>query len=461
MESTNLGYVAVDALILLVAFLSAFAVITIAGELHLVPALRLLFPSNLAWWCLYSGICILWFDSLGFYRPGLPVSTQQELTNITVVFVCVTLELVAVIYLSDVRGISMRVLVLGTLLNIGLFSAVRTLRRRHVQAGLVNGKVGRNALIIGTGDLGCDVAQYLDHNQQLGYRVTGFLSDEASHDGRILGRLADLETICRTAFVDEIFIATTLPTEFAREVFALARTERIDVTLVPDFSLWASGWMSVDRLGRLPTVSVHRETVPGGALFVKRVLDIIGSALGLLFLSPLFALLALLIKLDSSGSVFYCSKRVGRKGREFPFYKFRTMVSNADELKNELRHLNKRQGAFFKVENDPRITRVGRVLRRFSLDELPQLYNVLTGDMSLVGPRPHPIDDYRQYKTEHLRRLDVVPGITGLWQVTARRDPSFELNMALDMEYINNWSLWLDIKILARTIPAVFEGDGE
>jgi lipopolysaccharide/colanic/teichoic acid biosynthesis glycosyltransferase len=138
----------------------------------------------------------------------------------------------------------------------------------------------------------------------------------------------------------------------------------------------------------------------------------------------------------------------------------RTMVTNADELKDSLRHQNERQGPFFKITDDPRITRSGRILRKYSLDELPQLWNVFKGDMSLVGPRPHPIDDFERYNLEHLRRLDVKPGLTGLWQVTARRDPSFETNLALDIDYIENWSLGLDVRILLRTFPEVLRATG-
>jgi lipopolysaccharide/colanic/teichoic acid biosynthesis glycosyltransferase len=136
------------------------------------------------------------------------------------------------------------------------------------------------------------------------------------------------------------------------------------------------------------------------------------------------------------------------------------MTSNADELKDSLRHRNERNGPFFKISDDPRITRLGKFLRRYSFDELPQLWNVLKGDMSLVGPRPHPLDDFEQYSLDHLCRLDAKPGITGLWQVMARNDPSFETNMQLDLEYIENWNLWLDLKILGKTIPAVFQGAG-
>jgi lipopolysaccharide/colanic/teichoic acid biosynthesis glycosyltransferase len=134
------------------------------------------------------------------------------------------------------------------------------------------------------------------------------------------------------------------------------------------------------------------------------------------------------------------------------------MVADADALKDNLRHMNERTGPFFKISNDPRVTRLGQLLRRTSLDELPQFFNVLLGDMSLVGPRPHPLDDFNKYSLRDLRRLDVTPGITGLWQVTCRRDPSFERNLLLDINYIENWSLWLDLKIMLRTIPALLNG---
>jgi lipopolysaccharide/colanic/teichoic acid biosynthesis glycosyltransferase len=172
------------------------------------------------------------------------------------------------------------------------------------------------------------------------------------------------------------------------------------------------------------------------------------------------ATIALMIKVASPGQVLYLAKRVGLKGRRFICYKFRTMVSDADRLKDGLRAGNERLGPCFKIAADPRITRVGQFLRRYSLDELPQLWNVLRGEMSMVGPRPHPLDDFQHYRLEHLRRLDVTPGITGLWQVTARRDPSFQRNMALDLEYIERWSLRMDLWILWKTMFVVLQGNG-
>jgi lipopolysaccharide/colanic/teichoic acid biosynthesis glycosyltransferase len=197
------------------------------------------------------------------------------------------------------------------------------------------------------------------------------------------------------------------------------------------------------------------------ALALKRIIDLVGASLALIFFSPLLVLIALLIRIDSSGPVFYSAHRVGKKGRLFRCHKFRTMVSNADELKNALRQNNERSGPCFKIAGDPRITRLGRHLRRYSLDELPQLWNVVKGEMSLVGPRPHPLDDVAAYATEHRVRLNVTPGITGLWQVTARRDPSFERVMELDREYIRTWSLGLDLRILLRTVQTVMHGSGE
>src|SRR5258708_9530990 len=176
--------------------------------------------------------------------------------------------------------------------------------------------------------------------------------------------------------------------------------------------------------------------------------------------APALLAIALAVRMDSEGMIFYKAERIGRKGRAFPCYKFRTMVHNADQLKAELEHMNERDGVLFKIANDPRITGVGRVLRKYSLDELPQFYNVLRGDMSLVGPRPPVASEVEQYDLAHLRRLDVLPGITGLWQVEARQDPSFDSYISLDTAYVENWSLWLDLKILARTVGVVVSGTG-
>ena len=206
---------------------------------------------------------------------------------------------------------------------------------------------------------------------------------------------------------------------------------------------------------------LRTEPIAGVGRFLKRVMDIFVSSLALLFLWPLMFAIGIAIKLGSRGPAIYRSLRLGKCGREFDCYKFRTMIVGSDGLKEDLRELNQRRGPFFKIADDPRVTRFGRFLRKYSLDELPQFWNVLTGDMSLVGPRPHPVEDCAQYTSADCRRLDVKPGITGLWQVVARSNPSFEICMMLDLAYIKKWSVLGDCRIMLRTIPAVLAGDGQ
>lgn len=193
----------------------------------------------------------------------------------------------------------------------------------------------------------------------------------------------------------------------------------------------------------------------------KRGFDICFSMLALVFICPVLLLIAIIVKLDSEGPVLYVSERIGRNGRRFRFLKFRTMVKDADSLRGALLHLNERRGNLFKISKDPRVTRMGRILRRYSLDELPQFFSVLTGHMSVVGPRPCLTSEYARYTKEQRRRVEAVPGITGLWQVMARKNPSAEAYFALDAYYVENWSLWLDIKILLKTVAVVFSGTGQ
>jgi exopolysaccharide biosynthesis polyprenyl glycosylphosphotransferase len=196
-------------------------------------------------------------------------------------------------------------------------------------------------------------------------------------------------------------------------------------------------------------------------LLLKRMLDVVGSLALLILLAPLFLVVAVLIKLTSPGPVFFAQQRVGLNKRHFTMFKFRTMVPTAEAVQESLLHLNEMTGPVFKIKNDPRITPLGRVLRRTSIDELPQLFNVLKGDMSLVGPRAMSVRDYQFFSEDwQRRRFSVPPGITCLWQIQGRNSVPFEQWMVLDMEYIDGWSLWLDLKILALTIPAVFRGSG-
>jgi exopolysaccharide biosynthesis polyprenyl glycosylphosphotransferase len=318
----------------------------------------------------------------------------------------------------------------------------------------------RNVLIVGAGGLGHRLASYLEKHPEMGRSVCGFLDDRKLAGKGVMGRTSDLAELARTAFVDEVILAAPHDRDLALRVLRAARQLRLDVKIAPDL-FGCEPMRETERIGDMPLISLHEERLPVVGLFLKRVLDMAGAGVALMLLAPALAVIAILVRLDSPGPVLYAALRAGRKGRAFRCYKFRTMVRDADGLKEKLRARNQKQGPFFKITDDPRITRVGRVLRRYSLDELPQLWNVLRGEMSLVGPRPHPLDDFSEYAIEHLPRLDVVPGMTGLWQVTARRNPSFQAGMKLDIEYILGWSLGMDFRILLKTAAVVLRGSGE
>lgn len=346
------------------------------------------------------------------------------------------------------------------LLSFGTLSAWRWCKKERESAARDGGDT-RNVLIVGSGKVGRQVASYVEHHPGSERIVRGFLDDEGPLGEGVIGRIADLARIARREFVDEVILAAPRNGETTRWVVEEARRLRLDVEIVPDLCGCSPAESPVERIGEAPVICLHAERLPSAGLVMKRLVDVAGAGSALIFLAPLFAVIAVLVRLDSPGAVFYCAPRAGRKGRLFRCYKFRTMVSNADQLKDALRQNNERSGPFFKMTGDPRVTRFGRILRRYSLDELPQLWNVVRGEMSLVGPRPHPLDDVAGYEIEHLGRLDVTPGITGLWQVTARRDPSFHRGMELDREYIRRWSLTLDLQILLRTFRAVLCGDGQ
>ena len=318
----------------------------------------------------------------------------------------------------------------------------------------------RRVLLVGAGPIARSIARVLRNDPLRRIVVRGFVDDELPLSPDVLGRVADLDWLARGEFIDEIILALPGQPVKTRQAAELAFRNHLDIRAVPDLPPGPWPEASVDYVGEVPIVTLHREPVPTAGLFLKRLIDLSGAAAGLLFTAPVMTLIAFLIRLESPGPVIYAAERTGAKGRRFCCYKFRSMVANADHLKDDLRTQNQREGPIFKIVDDPRITRVGRLIRRYSLDELPQLWNVLRGDMSLVGPRPHPVDEVHRYELHHYRRLDVKPGLTGLWQITARHSPSFELNMHLDLTYIENWSLNLDLHILLSTIRVLFSPEG-
>jgi exopolysaccharide biosynthesis polyprenyl glycosylphosphotransferase len=318
----------------------------------------------------------------------------------------------------------------------------------------------RNVLIVGAGTIGLKIANHITAHPEMRRVVCGFLDDRKPLKDGVVGRTSELPQVARTKFIDEVILAFPHDRDLTLRVLRAAQRLRLDVKIAPDlFGCQASGEM--EQLGGITLLSLHEERLPVTGLLLKRALDVTVAVAVLALLAPALALIAILVRLTSPGPVLYQAQRAGRKGRPFSCYKFRTMINDADVLKESLRNQNQRQGPFFKIANDPRVTPVGRFLRRYSLDELPQLWNVLKGEMSLVGPRPHPLDDFSGYAIEHLARLDVTPGMTGLWQVTSRRDSSFQTGMSLDMQYIHRWSLGMDLSILWKTAGAVLRGSGD
>jgi exopolysaccharide biosynthesis polyprenyl glycosylphosphotransferase len=409
---------------------------------------------------LYVTLVLLFCEWQDLYRTPRERSAPEESFAVVKAVSLATLFLSAILYLCGIRIVSRAIVLESLLLNITSLAAWRYVKRRIVIRRVEQGINSRNVAIIGAGTVGRALAHQIERDKHLGYRFMGFLDENHSQDPRILGKIEDLVRVSQSHFLDEVFITIPSDRELVKRLAVEAQRRRLAVKVVPEL-YDGLGWHApIDYIGEFPLMGLHWLPTPTLGFFVKRVFDFIVSLLALIISCPILAVSALSIKLDSPGPVFYRSKRIGKKGCPFVCYKLRTMVANADDLKDSLRYRNERLGPFFKIEDDPRITRLGRFLRKYSLDELPQLWNVLKGDMSLVGPRPHPVDDFEQYSIDQLCRLEAKPGITGLWQVMARNDPSFETNMQLDLEYIENWNLWLDLKILGKTIPAVFQGAG-
>ncbi len=322
----------------------------------------------------------------------------------------------------------------------------------------------RNVMIVGAGRVGHALRNHLEALQHLGFRFKGFIAlterEAEQGDSDVIGDVRNCLSIARSLFVDEIFFSVPADKKLVIGMVEEAREMGIDVRVVPDLYDGLAWNAPVEYIGQFPTIPLHRREFAIGSFLLKRTLDITLASLALLVGFPVMLGLAIAVRLNSKGPILYRAQRIGRKGRTFVCYKYRTMVVDAEKLKADLEHMNERDSVLFKIGNDPRVTKIGRILRKYSLDELPQFYNVLKGDMSLVGPRPPMAAEVEQYDLSHLRRLDVLPGITGLWQVEARQDPSFDSYISLDTAYVENWSVWLDLKILARTVGVVVSGTG-
>jgi exopolysaccharide biosynthesis polyprenyl glycosylphosphotransferase len=327
---------------------------------------------------------------------------------------------------------------------------------------------GRRALIVGTGPLARRAYRDLRLDPQHHYEVVGFVDDlthittDEMMQAQVIGTLEQLEPILMRQVIDEVIIALPVKSRYQEIQTAIGVCERAGIKAKYGADMFESTVAFPRYDGGTDRAFVAMQVVPDGhRLMIKRAIDIAGASMGLVLLSPVLLLIAAAIKLTGPGPITYKQDRCGLRKRSFWMYKFRSMCVGADQLQAALEDRNEAQGPVFKIRHDPRITPLGRVLRRTSLDELPQLWNVLRGDMSLVGPRPLPWRDVERIdRPSDMRRFSMRPGITCLWQVQGRSNIDFERWVELDVEYIDTWSLWLDARILVRTIPAVLSGDG-
>lgn len=340
---------------------------------------------------------------------------------------------------------------------------LRSLKRLITVFLIRQGILVKNVLIIGAGQVGKMVAAELSNKNGIGYNIIGYIDDEKSgtvDSYQVVGKIKDINRVVIHYPIDEIII--TIPTEkhLINEVINKYRKFNFTIRIIPEMFNLVSKTIEVTQSNTFPFITLIKTPMRGSAFIIKRLIDFIFAFIALIVLSPVFLIVAVIIRLDSSGNVFYKQRRVGKNGDFFDMYKFRSMITSADEIQSKLLKKNEMHGPVFKMKDDPRVTRIGKFIRKYSIDELPQLINVLKGEMSLIGPRPPIPMEVDRYTDWDWRRLEVVPGITGLWQVSGRSNVAFEQWVNLDVYYIENWSLWLDCKILLKTIPVIMKGEG-
>ncbi|MHB9095790.1 MAG: sugar transferase [Eubacteriales bacterium] len=409
---------------------------------------------------------LFFLQKYGLYYIGVKEGLFDETVKITKAMVYTVLSVAALSYLFKVGLFSRFVFIAFTIITIIVLWFWRFIKRKIILSLLQRGHLQKNLVIVGAGEIGKMVAAELSGRPELGYRVMGFVDDDPGKLGNaiegiaVFGPSAEIEDIVKNTAAEEILITIPSERELINSVISKVRRHNLQIRIVPEMFNLMTTSVEVGQLGPVPYMRIVKTPMRGAPLVLKRLFDAAVSAAGLIFVSPVLLITSLAIKLDSPGPVIFKQKRVGKNGELFDFYKFRSMVVNAEQLRAELAAANEADGPVFKIKQDPRITKAGRFIRKYSIDELPQLYNVLKGDMSLVGPRPPLPKEVEEYGNIEWRRMEVIPGITGLWQVSGRSEVSFNKWMELDIYYIENWSFWLDLKIILQTVPVVLTGKG-
>jgi len=457
---------AVDVLLIYLAFVSAY---WIRYELKLGRPISTDVPfSNfqpLA--LLLLGVMMPVLVAKGAYRQRM---SREGVDELTVVLSSSTITIAAIVVFQEMSRTlqySRGVVVYVWVLMILFISVGRTVFRR-AQAWLHGRGVGvRRLLVVGASDVGKMVMQSVMNRPDLGYKLVGFVEHRPSvnpHDFgrfRALGSVADVPPLVQNGQIDEIIVA--LPASAHKEVWSLlglCEQHGVGLKLVPDLFEMSLSRVQFDQLAGIPLLDVQDHPLRTLALGLKRAVDIAGSFVMLVVTAPLVAIIAAGIRMDSPGPILLRQTRVGLRGKPFTCLKFRTMHQNALQLQDALWSANNADGPLFKMRDDPRLTRLGKYLRRLSFDELPQAVNVLRGDMSLVGPRPALPMEVEAYEERHRHRLEVKPGMTGIWQVSGRSDLGFEEMVVMDSYYVDKWNVLLDVKILLRTVLAVLGRNG-
>ena len=421
----------------------------------------------------FSGFLVLWnilVGAFGLYRSRRVGLMATEWWDITKAAASGTLILSGLALVLDFAAINrvfiavfLGVVVLGTM-------ATRTTLRSLLGGVRKSGRNLRNLVIIGCGPRGAEFGREVRKRPELGYLLLGYIDEIAppvnplhGKPEKLLGTLEQAREVLGNMEVDEVVISLPIRSYYETISRLIEWCEELGliVRIPADFFESRLVHAFVDKLHDTPVLTLQAHPPGGGTVAIKRAIDFFGSAGALAILSPLLAMIAVAIKLDSRGPVFFTQDRVGLGRRKFRMVKFRTMQVDAEQRQAEVENLNEVRGAAFKVKNDPRVTRVGRILRKLSLDELPQFWNVLRGDMSLVGPRPLPLRDVERFESSwQKRRFSVRPGLTCLWQINGRPEIDFDHWMELDLQYIDICSLTLDFDILFKTLPAMLRGTG-
>ncbi len=459
----NLVLMGVDALLVIAAGYSAYYGCIYSEGLFGVEPL----PDQATLLTSIVGVMFInnyFLGSMGLYGDKAPASLVTVVLSVFKVVLVDFLFLSSTIFLYEPTHYPRGFLFLFSVFTFGYVALFRLISTNYIVRTARNGDRTRKILIVGDQERGQVVSRALQKQLSWGHRVVGRLcenNDEPCED-RCLGSIEKLEAVLREQTVDEVVFALhgDRGTDL-QQYLAICATVGVSVRILP--ALWKPGEqaISVERCQGIPFLNLHANSINANGLLYKRLLDIAGALAGLLILGIAFPFIALAIKLDSPGPVLFRQKRKGQHGRVFELYKFRTMHENAEAMKQQLMGKNEMNGHMFKLENDPRVTKVGGWLRRTSLDELPQFVNVLKGEMSLVGTRPPTIEEVEKYQLAHLKRIAAKPGITGLWQVSGRNKiKDFEKVVELDCQYLDNWYFLQDIKILLKTIWVVLQRKG-